>query len=131
MYKYKLKEESTTGGGEGQAGFTSGTEGENYASPLAFKYKLPKKKQLKEANTDVESFIKDLNVEDPDLKKFIISRILGFDKLEAQLNELLPLLQSSKHKTMDYYRQNPGFNVLYGTDIANDYLKDLIELFKD
>jgi hypothetical protein len=32
---------------------------------------------------------------------------------------------------MDYYRQNPeSFSVVYGTDLANDYLNDLIELFK-
>jgi len=32
---------------------------------------------------------------------------------------------------MDYYRENPdSFKVLYGTDLANDYINDLIELFK-
>jgi len=45
---------------------------------------------------------------------------------------LIPLLQQSKHKTMDYYRSNPeSFSVVYGTDLANDYVNDLIELFKD
>ena len=107
-----------------------------------FKYKLVNKeslakkakgietKKLEEANTNVESFLDDLNV-DASQRKFIASRILGFDTLEAKLNELLPLLQSAKHKTMDYYRNQPSYNVLYGTDIANDYLDDLIELFKD
>jgi hypothetical protein len=32
---------------------------------------------------------------------------------------------------MDEYKQNPSFNVLYGTDLAVDYLDDLIEMFKD
>lgn len=95
-----------------------------------FKYKLVNKESLQEANTDVESFLDDINV-DASLRKFIAGRILGFDTLEAKLNELLPLLQSAKHKTMDYYRNQPSYNVLYGTDIANDYLDDLIELFKD
>lgn len=95
-----------------------------------FKYKLVNKESLHEANTDVESFLDDINV-DASLRKFIAGRILGFDTLEAKLNELLPLLQSAKHKTMDYYRNQPSYNVLYGTDIANDYLDDLIELFKD
>jgi len=107
-----------------------------------FKYKLVNKealakkakgieiKNLWEANTDVESFLNDIDV-DASLRKFIAGRILGFDTLEAKLNELLPLLQSAKHKTMDYYRNQPSYNVLYGTDIANDYLDDLIELFKD
>jgi hypothetical protein len=86
---------------------------------------------LNEANTDVESYLQDLNISDPDKKKFIAGRILGFDELERKLNELLPLLQQAKHETMDYYRQNPeSFSVVYGTDLANDYVNDLIELFK-
>ena len=89
-------------------------------------------KSLNEANTDVESYLQDLNITDVDKKKFIASRILGFDELETKLNELLPLLQQAKHKTMDYYRTNPeSFSVVYGTDLANDYVNDLIELFKD
>ena len=32
---------------------------------------------------------------------------------------------------MDYYKQNPdSFGVVFGTDLAQDYLKDVIELFK-
>ena len=87
---------------------------------------------LNEANTDVESYLQDLNITDVDKRKFIAGRILGFDELETKLNELLPLLQQAKHKTMDYYRTNPeSFSVVYGTDLANDYVNDLIELFKD
>jgi len=109
-----------------------------------FKYKLVNKKKLNkaakgiivkplwEANTDVEDYLQGLNITDPDKKKFIASRLLGFDELERKLNELIPLLQQSKHKTMDYYRSNPeSFSVVYGTDLANDYVNDLIELFKD
>jgi hypothetical protein len=89
-------------------------------------------KALWEANTNVEEFITGLNITNPDNKKFITSRILGFDELETKLNELIPLLQQAKHKTMDFYRQDPNsFTVLYGTDIANDYLNDVLELFKD
>ena len=108
-----------------------------------FKYKLVGKtgaqkaahglpaKQLKEADTNVEEYLNDLNISNPDNKKWIASRLLGFDTLETKLNELLPLLQQAKHETMDYYRQNPeSFSVVYGTDLANDYLNDLIELFK-
>jgi hypothetical protein len=108
-----------------------------------FKYKLVGKagaqraahglpaKQLKEADTNVEEYLNDLNISNPDNKKWIASRLLGFDTLETKLNELLPLLQQAKHETMDYYRQNPeSFTVVYGTDLANDYLNDLIELFK-
>jgi hypothetical protein len=130
------------------SGFTSGGEGENHNGPSPrkstygaytqagfkrvneFKYKLAKT-QLKEADTNVEQYLQDLNVVNPDNKKFIASRLMGFDEVETKLNQLLPLLQQAKHETMDYYRQNPeSFSIVYGTDLANDYLNDLIELFK-
>ena len=174
--KNKLDEISTIAS---NSGFTSGGEGENYATPFAFsktkstkgnygaytqagfkkvtegpgatfgpgpkagpegvtknkyvtdfKYKLVKN-PLKEADTNVEQYLQDLNVVNPDNKKFIASRLMGFDEVETKLNQLLPLLQQAKHETMDYYRQTPeSFSIVYGTDLANDYLNDLIELFK-
>jgi hypothetical protein len=149
--KNKLDEMSTI---SSNSGFTSGGEGENYATPFAFsrtkstkgnygaytqagykkvnefKYKLAKP-QLKEADTNVEQYLQDLNVVNPDNKKFIASRLMGFDEVETKLNQLLPLLQQAKHETMDYYRKTPeSFSIVYGTDLANDYLNDLIELFK-
>ena len=49
-----------------------------------------------------------------------------------QLNQLVPLLQQAKSKTIDYYRSKPdSYSVLYGTDLAQDYLNDIIELFKN
>ena len=148
--KDKLDEISTIAS---SSGFTSGGQGENYATPKAFggepskknysayseagwkkvnefKYKLAKK-PLKAADTNVEQYLQDLNVQNPDNKQFIASRLMGFDEVEKKLNQLLPLLQQAKHETMDYYRQNPeSFSIVYGTDLANDYLNDLIELFK-
>ena len=146
------------------SGFTSGTEGENYATPFAFNpnkkakgaavnyyYKLGfkpapkprssktmdivnvngKTKPLQEAETNIEEYINDLGIESSALKKHITSRILGFNKVEEKLNELIPLLSKAKHNTMDFYKQDPNFSVLYGTDLAVDYLDDLIEMFKD
>jgi len=107
-----------------------------------FKYKLVNQKalnkkakgievkQLWEA-TDTEDFLNGMNIVDPDRRQFISSRLEGFDTVEEKLNALIPLLQSAKHETMDYYRANPkSFAVVYGTDLANDYLNDLIDLFK-
>lgn len=83
-------------------------------------------------DTNVEQYVDSLGVENPELKKFIASRILGFDKIEDKLNELLPLLKQAKQKTMEYYKANPSsFSVIYGTDLATDYLNDIIEMFKD
>ena len=126
-------------------GPSAGPEGvKNNVYVKNFKYKLVDKagaekaakglaaESLNEANTNVEEYLQGLNITDPDKKKFIESRILGFDELERKLNELLPLMQQAKHKTMDYYRANPdSFTVLYGTDLANDYVNDLIELFNE
>ena len=107
-----------------------------------FKYKLVNQKALNKAakgievkqlweETDVESYLQDASINKSSNKKWVGSRLLAFDKIERQLNELIPLLQQSKHETMDYYKQNPdSFNVVYGTDLAQEYLNDLIELFK-
>ena len=32
---------------------------------------------------------------------------------------------------MDYYKGSPDFKVQYGTDLALDYLDDIIKLFRD
>jgi hypothetical protein len=107
-----------------------------------FKYKLVNKKELNKKakgievkqlweTTDTEDFLNGISITDPDKRKFITDRLKGFDTLEKKLNALIPLLQSAKHETMDYYRANPNsFSVVYGTDLANDYLNDLIDLFK-
>ena len=86
---------------------------------------------LNEADVNIEEYINGLSIESSAMKKHITSRILGFDKVENKLNELIPLLAQAKIKTMDYYKENPDFKVLYGTDLAVDYLDDLIEMFKD
>ena len=156
-----VSEESTL---DSNSGFTSGTEGENYATPFAFNpnkkakgaavnyyYKLGfkpapkpkssktidivpangKTKPLQEVETNVEEFINDLGIESAALKKHIASRVLGFNKVEEKLNELIPLLARAKQETLDKYKQNPDFSVVYGTDLATDYLDDLIQMFKN
>jgi hypothetical protein len=126
----RVSEESTTGTG---ASFTSGTSGENYATKYAFgkyKYKLAPKKTLKEAEFSVDQYISDLNVPNPQLVNWIRERLEAFNKLEQQLNTLVPLIQQAKQDTIKTYSQNPNFSVIYGTDMAQDYLNDLIDLFK-
>jgi hypothetical protein len=127
--------------GPGPAASETGVKNNVYVKD--FKYKLVNQKALNKAakgiivkplweeDTNVEQYLQDLNVQNPDNKQFIASRLMGFDEVERKLNQLLPLLQQAKHETMDYYRQNPeSFSIVYGTDLANDYLNDLIELFK-
>jgi hypothetical protein len=127
--------------GPGPAAGETGVKNNTYVKD--FKYKLVNQKELNskakgiivkplwEEDTNVEQYLQDLNVQNPDNKQFIASRLMGFDEVERKLNQLLPLLQQAKHETMDYYRQKPeSFGIVYGTDLANDYLDDLIELFK-
>jgi len=127
--------------GPGPAASETGVKNNTYVKN--FKYKLVNQKALNskakgiivkplwEEDTNVEQYLQDLNVQNPDNKQFIASRLMGFDEVERKLNQLLPLLQQAKHETMDYYRQKPeSFGIVYGTDLANDYLDDLIELFK-
>jgi len=107
-----------------------------------FKYKLVNKNKLNKAakgievkklweDTDVESYLQDANINKSSNQKWVGGRLLAFDEIERKLNELIPLMQQAKHETMDYYKQNPdSFNVVYGTDLAKEYLDDVIELFK-
>lgn len=95
-----------------------------------FKYKLVKQ-PVKEAE-DVDTFLDDMQINDPSRREFIGSRLRAFDNIEDQLNQLVLLLQQAKNKTIDYYRSKPdSYSVLYGTDLAQDYLNDIIELFKN
>jgi len=100
-----------------------------------FKYKLvknPKFKsvKLKEAE-EVEKFLDDIKINDPQRREFVKSRITAFDALENKLNQLIPLMQQAKNQTIDYYRNKPeSYGIVYGTDLAQEYLNDLIELFK-
>ena len=150
-YKMGYKEVTETSDNPGATmgpGAKAGPDGvKNNAYVKQFKFKLaPKPKSTKavsivnfngktsplnEADINVEEYINNLGIESSALKKHITSRVLGFDKVENKLNELIPLLAQAKNKTMDYYRENPDFKVVYGTDLAVDYLDDLIEMFKD
>jgi len=147
-----LDEESSTGAGAGAGSFNPGT-GANYATPNAFNpnkkakgaqniyyYKLGWKpvdaKKLQKQAKGLEH--KDLwtkkleeTEESPVLKSFINTRITDFDKIEEKLNALRPLLEKAKTETVEYYKTSPNFQIKYGTDLAVDYLNDLITLFKD
>lgn len=89
------------------------------------------KKKLKENEESSQSYVDSLNIQEPALKQFIGDRVEDFDKIEDKLNTLLPLLKKAKTETMEHYKTSPDFKVQYGTDLAVDYLDDLITLFRD
>jgi hypothetical protein len=107
-----------------------------------FKYKLVNQKALnKKAKgievkrlweaEDVDKFLDDMQINDPSRREFIGSRIRAFDAIEDKLNQLIPLMQKAKSKTIDFYRSQPeSYTIVYGTDLAQEYLNDLIKLFK-
>jgi len=64
--------------------------------------------------------------EDEKAKKFHEERIIAFDSLESQLEDLKKLLRQGKIETIKYYRENPdSYAVVKGTDLINDYIKDI------
>lgn len=184
-YKYKLKETNTI---SSTSGFTSGTTGENIATPRAFKkstkgnygaytqvgykpvkegpganmgpgpkagpkgvtdntyvktfkYKLVNQPALNKAakgievkqlweTIEVEDYLNALNISDPSRREFLTQRLEGFNTLEKKLNQLVPLLQQARNKTLDYYKNNPkSYAVIYSTDSTNELLDDIINSF--
>ena len=88
------------------------------------------KKKLEETEA-TDTYVNSLNLTNPALSQFIEKRVGDFDQIEDKLNTLLPLLKQAKTKTMEYYKTSPDFKVQYGTDLAVDYLDDIIKLFRD
>lgn len=145
MIKSQLEEISTTAAGgdyETKFAFNPNKKADgaetNYYYKLGFK-PAPKPKSsktidivpLNEEAQQIEDYMSSLGIESPNLKKHISDRILGFNKLESKLNELVPLLGRAKQETMDKYREEQNFNIYYPTDLALDYLDDLIGIFKN
>ena len=148
LIKKRLEEESATGTG---ASFTAGT-GENYATPVAGKaknyyyklgYKPVNKKALNKAakgievkqlweeqvTFDIESYIATLPTDDEEVKKYIAGRLGDYNALSDKLKQLITLIGDAKKDTINLYRENPQFKAVYGTDLANSLLDDVIDLF--
>ena len=63
-------------------------------------------------------------------RRFLAQRLEGFNILEKKLNQLIPLLQQARNKTLDYYKNNPNsYAVVYSTDSTNELLDDIINSF--
>ena len=152
-YKYKLKELSGTGGGEGAASFTPGV-GAQYATPYAFGkkvknyytkklgYKLVNPKKLASQSKAIDTkylwgennmykykLSKKLNEADPARINFQEERIGAFKQIEEKLNNLYPLIDNAKEETIAYYKDKPqSYAVVKPTDLILDYLNDIEEL---
>jgi len=156
--KSTLEEISMSGGGTAGATFTPGT-GEQYATPNAFSkdkkgkfskggmytkkfgYKLVPDK-IKDSGLEVKQLFKESNMykyklpeevaQSESVKQFHNRRMLAFDAIEDLLGQIKPLLDDAKAETEQYYKQNPkSYAVVYGTDLIQDYLKDIISTLKN
>jgi len=136
-YKYKLKETSTTGG---ESTFNTGM-GPQYATPYAYAEKLgyklvnPKKLANKSKAIDTKYLWKGKPkyklVKEADSERigFQEERINAFTEITNKLNNLYPLLDNAKDKTIAYYKEKPeSYSVVISTDLILDYLNDIEKL---
>lgn len=67
-----------------------------------------------------------LNEEVSRVENFQQDRISSFDNLEKQLIGIKKALRIAKNETIKYYNENPQtYEVVYGTDLIQDYFKDI------
>lgn len=155
--KSTLEEISMSGGGTAGASFEAG-EGEQYATPFAFNknkkakgtasnyyYKLgfkPVPEKVPGSGLEVKQLFKETNMykyklpeaayQPESVKQFHNKRMLAFDAIEDLLGQIRPLLDDAKAETEQYYKDNPkSYAVVYGTDLIQDYLKDIISTLKN
>lgn len=93
-------------------------------------YKHLWKSKLTEENFNVDSYVDNLDTQDAEVKQHITTKMKEFEEIEIKLNELIPLLQRAKQESVNFYKESPSMENLYGTELAVDYLNDLIQLFK-
>ena len=120
-------------------------EGIGYMTPKAFDknkkstgandiyyYKLgykPVPKKIKGAGTIVKKLWEKESLNE--FSDFQQKRINSFDGIEENLNTLSPLLSNAKSETTKYYNENPGsYDIVYSTDMIEDYVNNIIELLK-
>lgn len=91
------------------------------------------KKKLEENKESSQAYMNmlDQKIDNQQLKNFISKRINDFDDIEIKLNKIINLASEAKKETMEYYLNSPNFKIKYGTDLAVDYLDNILTLFKD
>jgi len=84
-----------------------------------------------EDNNSLENYLNGLNVEDSK-KKQIKKRILAFQDINKQIEELKTLLRTAQKETISYYKQYPqnAYTIVYPTDLIQDYIKDIKDILK-
>jgi hypothetical protein len=80
-----------------------------------------------EANSEQNILQKYLDsvTSDKGKQEHIKKRIIVFDEINQELNQLKKLLRNAKKETLKYYKKNSNYAVLYGTDLVKDYIEDI------
>ena len=119
----KVKEEEVEEG-EGIGYLTPNAFGKNkkdvYTSQYGYKL-VPKK--IKGSGLEVKQLFQEATT---DVGKHQLERIEAFDRLESEIENILPLVSNAKTETEEYYANKPkSYAVVYSTDAVFELLKDI------
>ena len=119
--------------GPGPSASEDGVKDNAYVKQFKFKL-VPKDKQgnyvQKGSGLEVKNLFKEEAGQSP--KEFHQERMEGFDRIGDLIGQINPLLRDAKAETEAFYKSNPtSYSVVYGTDLAIDYLNDIISILKE
>ena len=67
----------------------------------------------------------------PSNKAFQQERLHAFDDLSDKLAQFTALVDDARVETEQFYKENPtSYSVVYSTDLAQDYIEDMIKMFR-
>ena len=67
----------------------------------------------------------------PSNKAFQQERLRAFDNLSDKLAQFKALVDDARVETEQFYKENPtSYSVVYSTDLAQDYIEDMIKMFR-
>ena len=67
----------------------------------------------------------------PSNKVFQQERLRAFDDLSDKLAQFKALVDDARVETEQFYKENPtSYSVVYSTDLAQDYIEDMIKMFR-
>ena len=69
--------------------------------------------------------------DNPSNKTFQEERLRAFDSISDKLVQFKTLVDDARVETEQFYKKNPtSYGVVYSTDLAEDYIEDMIKMFK-
>jgi hypothetical protein len=69
--------------------------------------------------------------DNPSNKAFQQERLRAFDSISDKLVQFKTLVDDARVETEQFYKNNPtSYEVVYSTDLAEDYIEDMIKMFK-